>query len=118
MKKTIATLGAIAALGMFYHTEKANALEIGVTSDTFYSLETEVAGKTLELSTGLYGIGLSSEFAFNLTDAEYDGVVLGADWDTELVGFGLTPYVEYEMDGDSEHVDTVIGIEVSKKFSF
>lgn len=115
-------VSAIAGVAMFSGAaiaeESSSFLTLGVETDTTYGIESEAFLSTTTLSAGALGLNLYTDIDFNLSDAEYDGITLGADYGFGVFGINITPYAEYSLDGDSEHVDTVFGLVVKKEISF
>lgn len=122
MNKTFLVAGIVASLGFTavnaQEQEEATTIDFSISSDTAYSLETERFLNETTLGTGIMGVDLSAEFAFDIDETSYEGVVLGAEYGMDMFGLSIAPYAEYSMDGDNEHVDTVVGLKTSKTFSF
>lgn len=118
MNKTLLVAGIIASLGFTaVNAQEEKTLDFTVSTDTAYSVETEVFLNETTLGTGVMGVDLSAEFSFNIDETSYEGVVLGAEYGMDFYGLTVAPYAEYSLDGDSEHVDTLVGFKASKKFS-
>lgn len=122
MNKTFLVAGIVASLGFTavnaQEQEEATTIDFSISSDTAYSLETERFLNETTLGAGIMGVDLSAEFAFDIDETSYEGVVLGAEYGMDMFGLSIAPYAEYSMDGDNEHVDTVVGLKTSKTFSF
>lgn len=120
MNKTFLVAGIVTLLGFtaVNAQEESNTIDFTISTDTAYSLETEAILNETTLGVGAMGLDLSAEIQFNVDETSYEGVTLGAEYGVNVVGLTIAPYAEYSMDGDSEHVDTVVGLKASKTFGF
>lgn len=94
----------------------AQALDLTVETDTYYSVETEVFHGDVTLSTEYQGFGAHVEPKFNLSDWEIEETEVGGSYKVSLGEASIEPYGTAIFDKDFDYLDTNVGVKTSITF--
>jgi len=90
-------------------------LGVVVNNETSYSIENETFRTEPELVVSAYGASAYASVGVDPEELEIADGTFGISYDLNIQGVSLTPYFEYETNGDFEKTDMVVGVRTSIK---